>query len=1001
MADVKVCGLVLGMHNSGTSLAAALLDAAGAPMGPRLMVRQNIAEATRPAYDYLEDRDAVALNDELLCRLGRHWSSYRSSWPMPDRNQPDLTAIFTDYEERLLCLIKARLGGGSSLWVVKDPRIAILLPSWLAVLHQLEVQPRIVVVHRDASTNIRSFSVKGQVPWLWAEALWQRTYTEIFRIAAIQRQLISFQSLLSEPHLCCERMVSFLGHRPRSGWQDRVSSVVQPSLQKFQADSVGEEQSGCSGLTLAMQECLDRGEFPKGNWPEEDALLSSTLQQWLEPHPLLQLHSALPPRNDGRLRKRVALVTPELQGFGSSGGIGTAFLELGLALRQAGHLVEVLLVGGGEDRRAGPAADLPVRQIHPGDASLHDLSLQLARELAGGRYDIVHGADWLGLSRGFRRVLSADASPQLVCGIHGCTTWIREATSPPSDPAALDHEADVEAGEIQAMAEADWLVSPSQALSQWLQRQLPEATRPERPTLVQQNLPAQRIAAAESPPEQPNSLIFYGRLEERKGIDLFLDALERLPSAPEAVHLVGSDVVSARGSHADKLLRRLAAMGLHAEHHNGLDRDAARLLVRTLGGVIVIASLIENSPYSVQEFLGSGLRLVCTAVGGIPELVHEPDGKLPNPDPDALANALAEALKDGPSADRYRLEPSLPADRIRLSWQAFHEALQPAIVPPTRVWPDPVLPQDLRFPKGVLMITLDSCRYDTFAATSTPHLDQVGPLHKAQAPSYFTYGSHAAMFMGFLPGITESEPFLNSKFSKLFRLGHAAFQATKESQAFLLDGNSIITGMRRLGYTTIGTGAVNWFDPSTETGQELSKDFDHFWFAGDSWSLQRQLDWIEERLRGCGDNPPFVFMNVGETHVPYWHEGASWDRADNPCLPFQTLDRASDCRQRQCACLAWVDQQLGLLLERFLDGTVVVCADHGDCWGENGLWEHGIAHPQTLTVPLLMRVHGQPVCRQESAREQKPGRDKRALQRLLRAAKKRLQQPRRSVSRNL
>jgi len=958
---VKVCGLVLGMHNSGTSLAAALLHTAGAPMGPRLLLRQRIAEAKRPVYDYLEDRDAVALNDELLQRLGRHWSSYRGSWPMPEPSAPNPAGELAEFEARLSRLLEARLGAGQSLWVVKDPRIAVLLPSWLAVLRQLEVEPRVVVVHRDAAANIRSFSSKGQVPWLWAEALWQRTYAEIFRPAGIQRLLMPFAALQSEPLACCERMACFLGHQLCSGWREKVPDVVKPGLQQFQPGPINGEASVCSSLTRAMQERMEQGESLEGMVPGEDALLSATVQQWLEPHPMLQLHSALPPRQDGRLRKRVALVTPELQGFGASGGIGTAFLELGLALRQAGHLVEVLLVGEGEDRREGPAASLPVRQISPGDTSLHDLSRQLAHELAGGGYDVVHGADWLGLTRGFLHVWAADARPQLVCGMHGCTTWVREVTTPPTDPAALDLEADVQAGEVVAMAEADWLVSPSKALAHWLQRQLPEACRADRPILVQQNVPADRLAAAEAPPEQPGSLVFYGRLEERKGIELFLEALARLTTPPQAVHLVGSDVTGTQGSRAEQVLRRLGELGLQAQHHSGLDRDGARALVRRLGGVVVIPSLIENSPYAVQEFLGSGLRMVCTRVGGIPELVLEPTGRLVDPLPADLARALDDALGNGPGADRFRLEAALPPERIRLSWQAFHEALPPAAAGSPRHWPAPVLAPGHRYPEGVLLITLDSCRFDTFHRTPTPHLDQVGPLHRAQAPSYFTYGSHAAMFMGFLPGVTAPMRFLNSKFTKLFKLGHAGFQATQESQGFLLDGNSVITGMNRLGYTTIGTGAVNWFDPATETGQELCKDFDHFWFAGNSWSLQIQLDWIEERLRGCVESPPFVFLNIGETHVPYWHEGASWDRNDNPCLPFQSQDRRNDCRQRQSDCLAWVDRQLAPLLERFLCGTVVVCADHGDCWGEDGLWEHGIAHPKTLTVPLAMRVHGQPI----------------------------------------
>ena len=79
---------------------------------------------------------------------------------------------------------------------------------------------------------------------------------------------------------------------------------------------------------------------------------------------------------------------------------------------------------------------------------------------------------------------------------------------------------------------------------------------------------------------------------------------------------------------------------------------------------------------------------------------------------------------------------------------------------------------------NVLFITLDSCRYDTFAAShadgTIPHLTNVGPLHRAQAPSYFTYGSHAAFWMGFTPGKAElEEPMLNPKAGKLFRMAFA------------------------------------------------------------------------------------------------------------------------------------------------------------------------------------------------------------------------------------
>ena len=180
---------------------------------------------------------------------------------------------------------------------------------------------------------------------------------------------------------------------------------------------------------------------------------------------------------------------------------------------------------------------------------------------------------------------------------------------------------------------------------------------------------------------------------------------------------------------------------------------------------------------------------------------------------------------------------------------------------------------------------------------------------------------------------------------------------------FSLQGANLIDGFRRLGYATIGSGAVDWFDPSTETGAVLGQPFEHFYFPGNTWSLGPQLMWIDQQLQKLDDDHPrFVFLNVGETHVPYWHEGAPWSQRPSPCRAFggEQCD-ARESAKRQLACLTWVDAQLAPLIEQFAGGTVLICADHGDCWGEDGIWEHGVSHPKTLTVPLLLRVHGEPI----------------------------------------
>ena len=270
----------------------------------------------------------------------------------------------------------------------------------------------------------------------------------------------------------------------------------------------------------------------------------------------------------------------------------------------------------------------------------------------------------------------------------------------------------------------------------------------------------------------------------------------------------------------------------------------------------------------------------------------------------------------------------------------------------------------------VLMITIDSCRYDTFERAQgkgkIPNLESIGEVYKAKSPSYFTYGSHSAFWMGFTPGVAEiKEKYINPKFTKIFKMKNMGFAGKNQGEIFELEGKNIIEGLKRLGYKTYGTGAVEWFNTRTDTGKELTKDFDEFYFAGNTWSLKKQLEWIKDKLsKHSQEEKIFLFINIGETHVPYWHEEADWQREPSPCSPFggeHCSKRLS--RERQLKCLEWIDEKIGELIKIFSDSTIIACSDHGDCWGENGLWEHGISHYYTTTVPLLIKVRGRGIQR--------------------------------------
>jgi hypothetical protein len=256
-------------------------------------------------------------------------------------------------------------------------------------------------------------------------------------------------------------------------------------------------------------------------------------------------------------------------------------------------------------------------------------------------------------------------------------------------------------------------------------------------------------------------------------------------------------------------------------------------------------------------------------------------------------------------------------------------------------------------PDSYLLVTLDSCRYDTFESANVPNLKKIGRLWKAEAAAHFTYASHQAMFAGFTPGVASvKEPFVNPKFAKVFKLISGKIKA-KGNEHIQLEGRNIVDGFRKRGYATLGTGAVSWFDKNTPAGQALTSAFHKFYYPGDYFFAREQAEWMMNELSRT-KKPVFAFMNIGETHVPYWHCGAGWDPKENPCVPFSDKNDAEICRVRQKSCLEYVDPWLGPVLEQFRN--VVLCGDHGDAWGEDGLWEHGIHHPAVREVPLLMRL---------------------------------------------
>lgn len=172
----------------------------------------------------------------------------------------------------------------------------------------------------------------------------------------------------------------------------------------------------------------------------------------------------------------------------------------------------------------------------------------------------------------------------------------------------------------------------------------------DRITVLMNAVPA---PARPSPPDfvqHPLHILFLGELGERKGVHILIPALAQLKDHPgwRATLAGNGDIETYRQLAVQHgIADRIAFPGWQTPE------STARLLESA--HVLTLPSLAENLPMAVLEGLASGLVVITTPVGAIPEVVQDDvNGRLvPIGNADALAAAFRQILDDPATAGRY------------------------------------------------------------------------------------------------------------------------------------------------------------------------------------------------------------------------------------------------------------------------------------------------------------------------------------------------------------
>jgi glycosyltransferase involved in cell wall biosynthesis len=137
----------------------------------------------------------------------------------------------------------------------------------------------------------------------------------------------------------------------------------------------------------------------------------------------------------------------------------------------------------------------------------------------------------------------------------------------------------------------------------------------------------------------PLRVLFLSRLVREKGSQTLLDALKMFRDA------AGIEFdVAGRGDYE----ARFAEMaGKNVAWHGFVEGRAKDELLANADVFLQLSECMENAPLALIEAARHGLYLVGSRIGGIPELIEEPDsGRLiPPGDPKALAEVLRDILE--------------------------------------------------------------------------------------------------------------------------------------------------------------------------------------------------------------------------------------------------------------------------------------------------------------------------------------------------------------------
>ena len=218
---VPLC--IAGMHRSGTSMVARLLQACGLFLGRE----EELGFDSNNGEPHYENVRFVELNDEILSRLDGSWNN-PPEFPAGWETMPEVAAL-TQQARKLIKRLTVQ-----PYWGWKDPRNSLTLPFWRRIIPEL----KLIICLRNPLEVAHSLRKRGDLIGIPVFSLWLTYYREILSSLPPEERIVThYESYFRDSTAELQRVANRIGMQVRADVISRACAHISGELRHHRMET--------------------------------------------------------------------------------------------------------------------------------------------------------------------------------------------------------------------------------------------------------------------------------------------------------------------------------------------------------------------------------------------------------------------------------------------------------------------------------------------------------------------------------------------------------------------------------------------------------------------------------------------------------------------------------------------------------------------------------------------------------------------------------------------